>query len=174
MVDALNRADRRALLEAGQETLALEAAFLDEQRWDEWLALFATDCEYWVPTWVAEERLADNHQSQLSQIYYSSRAGLEDRIARIRTGKSPASVPLRRTTHMVSNVVLLDGAPGQQMNLRSSWTSHVFDPNSKKIYVLFGYANHTLRHSASGWLIGRKKNIVQNDYLPTMVDVYCI
>jgi 3-phenylpropionate/cinnamic acid dioxygenase small subunit len=174
MVDDINRGERRAMLEAGQELLALEAAFLDEQRWDEWLALFAADCEFWVPTWLTEEQLADNHQSQLSQIYYSSRAGLEDRIARIRTGKSPASVPLRRTTHMVSNVVLLEAEAGKQMTLRSSWSSHVFDPNSKKTYVLFGYANYTLRHAAAGWLIARKKTVVQNDYLPTMVDVYCI
>jgi 3-phenylpropionate/cinnamic acid dioxygenase small subunit len=174
MVDEPNRADRRALLESAQQVLALEAAYLDEQRWDQWLALFAADCEYWVPTWINEEQLAEDHQSQLSQIYYSSRAGLEDRIARIRTGKSPASVPLRRTTHMVSNVVLLDGEAGAHMNLRASWTSHVYDPNSKKVYVLFGYAQYALRHSATGWLIARKKTIVQNDYLPTMVDVYCI
>ncbi len=161
------------MLEAGREVLSLEAAFLDEQSWDDWLALFAPDCEYWVPTWVSEERLADNHESQLSQIYYSSRAGLEDRIARIRTGKSPASVPLRRTTHMVGNVVLLSG-DSEAMALRSSWTSHVFDPNSKKTYVMFGYSNHDLRFVAGKWLIARKKTVVQNDYLPTMVDVYCI
>ena len=107
-------AERHALLEAGREVLALEAAHLDEQRWDDWLALFAPDCEYWVPTWVNEDTLASDHQSQLSQIYYSSRAGLEDRIARIRTGKSPASTPLRRTTHMTSNVVLLSGAAGDE------------------------------------------------------------
>ena len=74
--DPLQPASVRELLEAGRDILALEAACLDEQRWDEWLALFAADCEYWVPTWVTEERLAEDPQSQLSQIYYSSRAGL--------------------------------------------------------------------------------------------------
>ena len=165
--------ERRALLEAGHEVLALEAAYLDEQRWDDWLALFSPDCEYWVPTWVSEDTLADDHQSQLSQIYYSSRGGLEDRIARIRTGKSPASTPLRRTTHMVGNVLLLSDEPGK-MALRSSWTSHVFDPNSKKAYVLFGYSRHELGLINGKWLITRKKTVVQNDYLPTMADVYCI
>lgn len=167
-------AERHQLLEAARAVLALEAAHLDEQRWDDWLALFAPDCEYWVPTWINEDTLASDHQSQLSQIYYSSRAGLEDRIARIRTGKSPASTPLRRTTHMTSNVVLLSGTVKDGMALRSSWTCHVYDPNSKKIYVLFGYANHDLRFAAGKWLIARKKTVLQNDYLPTMVDVYCI
>lgn len=166
--------ERRELLETGRDILALESACLDERRWDEWLALFAADCEYWVPTWVTEERLADDPQSQLSQIYYSSRAGLEDRIARIRSGKSPASTPLRRTTHINANLVLLAGEAGRNIELRSSWTSHVFDPNSKKSYVLFGYANYELRFSDPTWLIARKKTVVQNDYLPTMLDVYCI
>ena len=26
-----------------------EALFLDEQRWDDWLALYAEDVEYWAP-----------------------------------------------------------------------------------------------------------------------------
>ena len=166
--------DGRDLLDAGIDVLHREGAYLDEQRWDDWLALFAPDCEYWVPTWITEEQLAENHESQLSQIYYSSRAGLEDRIARIRTGKSPASVPLRRTTHMVSNVVLLSATPGAGMTLRSSWTCHVFDPNSKKIYVLFGHSNHGLRFADGNWRIASKKTVIQNDYLPTMVDIYCI
>jgi 3-phenylpropionate/cinnamic acid dioxygenase small subunit len=166
--------DRRELLEAGRDIISLEGACLDEQRWDEWLALFAPDCEFWVPTWVTEERLAKDHLTELSQIYYASRAGLEDRIARIRTGKSPASTPLRRTTHMASNLVLLSGEAGKTLSLRASWTSHVYDPNSKKTYVLFGYAQYELRWLDEAWRIARKKTIVQNDYLPTMVDVYCI
>ena len=166
--------DRGALLEAGRDVVAREAAYLDEQQWDEWLALFAEDCEYWVPTWLDETRLADDPESQLSHVYYASRAGLEDRIARIRTGKSPASTPLRRTTHMVGNVMLLEAGTAGDMTLRSSWTSHVHDPNSKKSYVLFGHARYQLRLSAGSWLIARKKTVLQNDYLPSMVDVYCI
>jgi len=166
--------ERHGLLEVGREVLALEAAHLDEQNWDAWLALFSPDCEYWVPTWVSEDKLADDPQSQLSQIYYSSRAGLEDRLVRIRTGKSPASTPLRRTTHMVGNVVLLEGEAGRSMTLRTSWTCHVFDPNSKKTFVLFGHARYTLCCQDGHWLIAKKKVVIQNDYLPTMLDVYCI
>jgi 3-phenylpropionate/cinnamic acid dioxygenase small subunit len=166
--------EQHELLDSGRDVLSLEAASLDEQRWDDWLDLFRADCEYWVPTWITEEQLAENHESQLSQIYYSSRAGLEDRIARIRTGKSPASVPLRRTTHMVSNIVLLSATPGASMTLRSSWTCHVFDPNSKKVYVLFGHSTHGLRFADGNWRIASKKIVIQNDYLPTMVDIYCI
>ena len=36
----------RGLLEIGIEILNREAVYLDEQRWDEWLALFVPDCGY--------------------------------------------------------------------------------------------------------------------------------
>lgn len=162
-----------ALLAAGAALLYCEAACLDERRWDDWLALFAVDCEYWVPTWRTEETLASDPRTELSHIYYASRAGLEDRIVRIRSGKSPASTPLRRTTHLVANVQLLDRSD-EAMQLRSSWTVHVFDPHLKNMYTLFGHSLHGLRIIDAKWRIARKKVVVQNDYLPAMVDVYCL
>lgn len=166
--------DSHDLLETGRRLLAQEAYCLDECRWDDWLALYTPNCEFWMPTWVSEEQLAEDPQRQLSQIYYANRTGLEDRIARIRTGKSPASTPMRRTTHMHGNQVLLESDPSASMALRTAWTCHVYDPNTKKTFVLFGHARYTLCRQDSRWLIAKKKVVVQNDYLPTMLDVYCI
>jgi 3-phenylpropionate/cinnamic acid dioxygenase small subunit len=99
---------------------------------------------------------------------------LEDRIVRIRSGRSPASVPLRRTTHVVGNF-LLAGAEGKSLiRMRSSWTSHVFDSHHKRTDVFFGHAYYELRRKGKSWLIAKKKTILQNDYLPSMVDIYCI
>jgi len=28
-----------------------EALYLDERRWDDWLALYHDDAEFWVPAW---------------------------------------------------------------------------------------------------------------------------
>ncbi len=162
------------LLEIGREILYREAAYLDEQRWDEWLALFTEDCEYWVPTWRTEGELTSNPRAEISHVYYAGRAGLEDRIVRIRSGRSPASMPLRRTTHIVGNVLLTGTEGDALMRLRSSWTSHVFDPHHKKTDVFFGHAYYDLRSEGKTWSIAKKKTILQNDYLPSMVDIYCI
>ena len=161
-------------LEVGREVLVREAVYLDEQRWDEWLALFAEDCEYWVPTWRTEEELTSNPQAEISHIYYANRAGLEDRIVRIRSGRSPASVPMRRSAHIVGNVLLIGTEGKSLMRLRSSWTSHVFDPRHKKTDTFFGHAYYELRRTGKSWLIAKKKTVLQNDYLPAMVDIYCI
>jgi hypothetical protein len=61
------------LLAAGTELLQREGAYLDEQRWDDWLALFVPDCEYWVPSWKDEQTLTGDPQTELSHIYATAR-----------------------------------------------------------------------------------------------------
>jgi 3-phenylpropionate/cinnamic acid dioxygenase small subunit len=169
----MTAAARGAALEAATDLLHREAAALDEQRWDDWLALYLPDCEYWVPTWRTEDALTEDPQRELSHIYYASRAGLEDRIVRIRSRRSPASMPLRRTAHLVSNILVLDAQP-ETIDARATWTTHVFDPHRKTQYVLFGWARYALAHAEGAWRIRRKRTILQSDYLPAMVDVYCL
>jgi 3-phenylpropionate/cinnamic acid dioxygenase small subunit len=158
---------------AAHALLTREAVYLDERRWDEWLALYAEDCEYWVPTWVSEERLASDPQRELSHIYYADRRGLEDRIARIRGGKAPSANPLRRTAHSFGNLLVTEES-AERLQCRTTWSSNVYDPHSKSSYQLFGYASYALRRAPSGWLIARKKTVLQNDTLPSMIDVYCL
>jgi 3-phenylpropionate/cinnamic acid dioxygenase small subunit len=158
---------------AARELLTREAVYLDERRWDEWLALYTEDCEYWVPTWVSEDELASDPQRQLSHIYYANRRGLEDRIARIRGGKAPSAMPLRRTAHSFGNLMVTE--PGaNRLKCRTTWSSNVYDPHSKSSYQLFGHAEYELKQIPSGWLIARKKTVVQNDTLPSVIDVYCL
>ena len=96
-------AETAALQAAGVELLEREAICLDEQRWDDWLALFTADCEYWIPTWRHDETLTADPRKELSHVYYANRAGLEDRIVRIRSGRSPASTPRSAPASRASN-----------------------------------------------------------------------
>ncbi len=65
-----------------------EGLLLDEHAWEQWLELYEPDCEYWVPMWDDDGEPTRDPQSELSLIYYQSRSGLEDRVFRIKTGKS--------------------------------------------------------------------------------------
>jgi len=169
----MNEQSQSALVSA-HHLISKDHNYLDEKRWQEWLDLFHSDCEYWVPAWISEEELVTDHQTQLSHIYYNSRAGLEDRVARILSRKSPASVPLRRTTHMSANIVIEEVSKQGEIQAKNSWTCHVFDPRSKKTFMLFGSSQYTWRQHKDNWQITKKKTIIQNDYLPSMVDIYCI
>ena len=160
-------------LAAGVELVHREARLLDEQRWDDWLALYAEDCEYWMPAWKADGTLTANPRAELSHIYYASRTGLEDRIVRIRSGKSAASTPMPRTAHILGSVLPLE-SPADRLRLGSTWVTHVFFPRSNESHAFFGRTEHELALRGGDWRIAKKKILLQNDYIPTMLDVYCV
>ncbi|MDB5728444.1 MAG: hypothetical protein JWQ00_1649 [Noviherbaspirillum sp.] len=164
------------LIDIGRAVVFEEAASLDERRWDDWLALFSPDCEYWMPSWRTEEELTDDPQKEMSHIYYPNRAGLEDRIVRIRTRRSPASTPMPRTAHMIGYARLTapEEARTDRFTMQTSWTCHVFFPDSKKAPAFFGLAYYTFVNEDGAWRIGKKRTVLQNDYIPTMLDIYCI
>jgi len=173
-VSGLSNAEPGQLLATASELLQREVVYLDEQRWDDWLALLAADVEYWMPAWKTEDTLTGDPQRELSHFYYAGRAGVEDRILRIRSRRSPASTPLPRTTHLIGNVQLVETPAHDRMRLRSSWVCHVFFPRSKDNHAFFGHTEHTLARRDESWLIARKKIVLQNDYIPTMLDFYCV
>ena len=165
--------DAAALAQA-KELLERESMYLDEQRWDEWLALFTEDCEYWMPAWKADGTPTSNPQAELSHIYYASRAGLEERILRIRSRRSPASTPMPRTAHLLSAILPLAPSEAERQRVRATWTTHVFLPRNNETQVFFGRSEYELLRRDAAWRIARKKILMQNDYIPTLLDVYCV
>lgn len=47
-------------LATGSALLYRQGRLLDERRWQDWLALFTEDCQYWVPAWVSEQRQTED------------------------------------------------------------------------------------------------------------------
>jgi 3-phenylpropionate/cinnamic acid dioxygenase small subunit len=163
-----------APLAAGTDVLYREAAYLDERRWDDWIALFVPDCEFWVPTWKAEGTLTADPRTELSLMYFANRGGLEDRIVRIRSGRSPAALPLPRTTHIVGNILALEAPQPRRMRLRSSWVCHAYFPLMNATHAFFGRAEYELALHQGHWQIAKKKTILENDRIPMPIDVYCL
>jgi len=158
------------LLNRCAELIYREAAFLDEKRWAEWLALYTDDAEFWVPAWDADRTPASDPQSQLSLIFYDSRAGLEDRVWRIQSGMSLASDPLIRTCHLISNVRLTGMADGH-FCLASHWQVHAYRPVRRQASTYFGFYEHVLLPDSDGLRIARKKIILLNDEIETVLDI---
>lgn len=155
--------------------LFLEAHYLDTRQWEKWLALFAPDCEFWVPAWTDAGELTEDPQSQMSLIYYAGKAGIEDRIWRIKSGTSIASRVLPRTHHQISNILLDDDDGNDGLMLaRYQWCVHRFDPKRKVSDTLFGRGEATLAADEDGLRYLRKKIILLNDYIPTHLDIISI
>ena len=167
-------ADRAALLAAGTDLLSCEARYLDERDWDAWLDLYLEDCEFWAPAWKTDDTLTADFNREISVFYFASRAALEDRVWRIRSGEAPSINPLPRTTHVIANTVLEDGATGEAMTLHSGWTCHVYFIRNRTQHVFFGRRTDELVLRDGAWRIRRKKVVLMNDYVPAMIDVFCV
>jgi 3-phenylpropionate/cinnamic acid dioxygenase small subunit len=160
-------------LDVGTAFLYREAALLDRQQWDDWLALYVPDCVFWVPSFIDETTVTRDPLTEVSHIYYSSRSGLEDRVWRIRSGLSVATIPMPRTMHAVTNIQLVE-ASATAMTLESNIAVDVFSLKNQTSHRLFGRAEHRLVNADGAWRIARKTVIVLNDYLPSVVDIYSV
>lgn len=163
----------REALEQGTDLLYREAALLDRQQWDDWLALYVRDCVFWVPSFINETTVTRDPQTEVSHIYYATRSGLEDRVWRIRSGLSVATIPVPRTMHAVTNIRLVE-ASDEALTVESNIAVDVFNLKNQSSHRLFGRAEHRLVKHDGAWLIARKTVIVLNDYLPSVVDIYSV
>lgn len=150
-----------------------EGHLLDRALWDHWLALYAPEAEFWVPAWCDEHELVEDPATEVSLIHCAARAGLEDRVWRVRSGLSPASAPLPRTSHLIGSVIE-GGRADDALEVHSSWTCHVFDLRRRESHVLFGRYEHRLARRGEALAIVRKKIVLMNDRIPAMLDFYCI
>jgi benzoate/toluate 1,2-dioxygenase beta subunit len=159
-------------LETVTQFLYREARCLDDRDWDGWLAHYAPDVEFWMPSWDDDDRLTEDPQTEISLIWYGHKGGLEDRVFRIRTERSSAtSLPEPRTSHNISNVEILEQADGV-CRLRFNWVTFSYRYKTTDIY--FGASYYTLATGGQLPLIKRKKVVLKNDYIHHVIDVYHI
>ncbi|QQZ40239.1 benzoate 1,2-dioxygenase small subunit [Pseudomonas sp. SK3(2021)] len=152
-----------------RDFLYREARYLDDKDWDRWLALYAPDATFWMPSWDDNDELTEDPQREISLIWYGSRCGLEDRVFRIKTERSSASIPDTRTSHNLSNIEVLEQADGL-CQVRLNW--HTLSFRYKTVDSYFGTSFYTLDVRGENPLILAKKVILKNDYVRQVVDVY--
>ena len=155
--------------DAVRDFLYREARFLDDKDWDSWLELYAADASYWMPSWDDNDELTQDPQREISLIWYGNRSGLEDRIFRIKTERSSASVPDTRTSHNISNIEILEQADGL-CTLRFNW--HTLSFRYKTVDSYFGTSFYILDSRGEAPLIKAKKIVLKNDYVRQVIDVY--
>ena len=150
-----------------------EALLLDRLDFDPWLALYTSDCLFWMPAWRDDGTQTDDPDRELSLIYYRGRRNLEDRVQRIRSGFSVASAVMPRVAHMVGGVQVQAVQDGI-VRLDSSFITNVHDVRSRNSHAYFGRYEHELILEDGIWKISQKIIRLMNDVVPTMLDVYGI
>ena len=156
-------------LENISQFLYQEARFLDDEQWDDWLACYSPNASFWMPAWDDDDQLTTDPESEISLIYYPDRQGLEDRVFRIKTERSSATMPDTRTCHNISNieVIALDGL---KVTVRFNWNTLSY--RYKKSYSYFGMSKYEIDFSKDKPEILSKYVVLKNDYINQVIDVY--
>ena len=149
---AASAVDRREL----EDFLYLEAAHIDERRFDEWLDLFAEGAHYWAPA-NANDIDPNSHVS----IIYDDHARLTERVHRLKSGNAYGQVPPSKTRHLVTNVRVLEG------DERTAVVSSNFLIVELRLGIQTVYSGryeHHLERADASWKIKMKKvELINND-----------
>ena len=103
-----------------------EAALLDAHRYDEWLALFSDDANYFMP--IRRTRMQRELNKEFTQpgemaFFSDTKTLLAGRIAKLKTGRSWAEDPPSRTRHLITNVRVIRDS-GRELEVESNF--HVY------------------------------------------------
>jgi 3-phenylpropionate/cinnamic acid dioxygenase small subunit len=150
VTDAATRDEFRRLVER-------EARLLDQLRYDDWLAMYAPECVYWVPSTPQ----AGDPRREIA-VMFDDRRRLEDRVYRLRTGFAWSQAPQSRTVRLITNVEVFATARDDARMLRSNFLiSEFWD---KETRTLTGWAGHRVVRSGGGWKITAKQvNLLECD-----------
>jgi 3-phenylpropionate/cinnamic acid dioxygenase small subunit len=128
-----------------EEFLYHEARLLDTQRLEEWLALFTEDATYWVPLEQGQKDPVGT-----SSIIYDDRTLLDLRVKQARHPRAHARLPLARTVHQVSNVVLKD-----ELTVHSNLVLIEFRQEKQRVWGAL--VEHRLRREGDSYRIAHKR-----------------
>ena len=148
-----------------------EARLLDDEQWDEWLECYAQSVRFWMPAWDDDDKLITDPEREISLIFYPNRQGLEDRIFRIKTERSSATMPDTRTSHNVSNVEVVS-REGDTVTVRFNW--HTLSHRYKTDFSYFGMSRYNIDHRGGTPRIVDKYVVLKNDYINQVIDIYHI
>lgn len=94
-----------------------EADILDDRKFGEWLELLEEDIRYWVPlAWNINSRDKSSQytREQLDPAWMDEgKETLRQRVQQLSTGIHWAEEPISRTSHLITNVRVLEVTPGE-------------------------------------------------------------
>jgi 3-phenylpropionate/cinnamic acid dioxygenase small subunit len=150
VTDVAVRDEFRRLLER-------EARFLDQLRYDDWLAMYAAECIYWVPSTPN----AGDPRREIA-IMFDDRRRLADRIYRMRTGFAWSQAPASRTVRLVTNVEVFSTVGDDARMVRSNFLISEFWGDETR--QLTGWVAHRVVRDLAGWKIQAKQvNLIECD-----------
>jgi 3-phenylpropionate/cinnamic acid dioxygenase small subunit len=154
--------------------LYAEAELLDERRHDEWLTLLADDIRYWMPmrrnVKYGDDAREFTRETEDVSWFDEGKDTLTRRVRQIQTGIHWAEEPQSRISHLVSNVQLLSVLPDVHtpQDIVAKCRFLIYRNRVEtETDLLVGKREDTLRRHGDGWLIARRRIILDQNVLMT-------
>lgn len=144
-----------------EQFLFLEAQLADENRYEDWLALWAADdCTYWVP--CNDDDVDPEHHVS---IIYDDRTRLEDRVFRLSRPSAHSQDPATRMRRLISNIVIEDRRDERGRILTSAnFLISTVRRGRQEAYA--GRAHHVLALDGAEIRIHAKRVLLVNNDVP--------
>lgn len=123
-----------------------QAEILDEKQWENWLALFAEDGFYWMPS-EEEQTKGDG----VPNIFWEDRNLMQMRISRNNHPRAHSQTPQNRLCHVVSNVLVEIEKPNGDLIVRSRF--HCAEYLRYEVRNFTGKYRHYLKKVDGGYQI---------------------
>jgi 3-phenylpropionate/cinnamic acid dioxygenase small subunit len=133
-----------------QEFIIHEARLLDEQRFDDWLALFADEGRYWVPLAGAAQEEGAAHNALADE----DRLLLALRVQRLKNPKAHSQHPRSRCQHLLQASTQVAG-DAQACELRTPFL--YIESRGERQLLLVGAYTHRLVRAGEDWRIRLKR-----------------
>jgi biphenyl 2,3-dioxygenase subunit beta len=140
----------------------LEAALLDQHKYQEWVELFTDDVHYFMPVRSTRSaRQLDQEFTQPGQIAWfdDTKDLLRARVVKLASGTAWAEDPPSRTRHMITNVRITEDR-GDELDVESNF--HLYRTRLKSEETSWiGSREDTLRRDADGFRIAGRKILIE-------------
>jgi ethylbenzene dioxygenase beta subunit len=169
----------RELVHDVEQFLLREARLLDEGRFRDWLSLLADDIRYWMPSMgrryrafskalvrADSDRCLEREFSSESEVAIldETKESLERRVARLESGMAWAEDPPSHTSHLISNIAVLEGGRETQVTVHSNFILYRTRGESEQDFYV-GRRQDLLRWSGGDWRIAYRKILLPQHVL---------
>jgi 3-phenylpropionate/cinnamic acid dioxygenase small subunit len=166
------RIERLLLGQEITDFLYREAELLDRRCYREWLDLLAEDVRYWMPMrrnvkFGEDAREFTNPDSDVNW-FDEGKETLARRVKQIETGIHWAEEPRSRLSHLVTNVQLQAAEPSVAAPQEVSVSCRFLIYRNRvetETDILVGKREDSLRRNGDGWLVARRKIILDQNVL---------
>ncbi len=169
----MSHADHALLLarEAVRDLIQRSVALLDQERFAEWIALFADDARYTLLERAkVQVRGADAGTASEQVLYDDDKAFLALRVKRLDTNLAHSERPASITRHLITNVQVAD-EEDDTLSVRSTFMVHQARLETDD-YSFYGKREDRVRQVGSGWQIVRRRAVLDHIHLPRVITIF--